>query len=226
MSFWILIYCALLGMGIVLAGIPLVLKAAQVVKLPSRAQDWHHTQGPPVPRLGGVVLVAAFLGTQLLMAACGWGVRGGLVRNWGVVIGSVAMFGLGFWDDLKPLGARRKLLGQILIAAAVCFSGIGIEGLGIPFTPRVIQLHGWGGVITVLWLVGMTNLVNLIDGVDGLAGGICLMLMALLAYVGYQSGGVGLIASGMAGALLAFLWFNFPPARIYLGDRGAYFIGF
>ncbi len=96
----------------------------------------------------------------------------------------------------------------------------------IPFTATVIDLGGWGVLLTVLWLVGMTNLINLIDGVDGLAGGICLMLMALLAYVGHQSGSFALLVSGMAGALLGFLWFNFPPARIYLGDGGAYFLGF
>jgi UDP-GlcNAc:undecaprenyl-phosphate GlcNAc-1-phosphate transferase len=72
----------------------------------------------------------------------------------------------------------------------------------------------------------MTNLINLIDGVDGLASGICLMLMALLAYVGHQNGSFELTASGMAGALVGFLFFNFPPARIYLGDGGAYFLGF
>src|ERR1035437_706114 len=72
----------------------------------------------------------------------------------------------------------------------------------------------------------MTKLINLIDGVDGLAGGICLLLMTLLAYVGYQGGTFALLASGMAGALLGFLAFNFPPARIYLGDGGAYFLGF
>ena len=136
------------------------------------------------------------------------------------------MFGLGFWDDLKPLGAKRKLLGQILIATATYALGVGIEQFRIPFTGEIIDLHGWGALITVVWLVGMTNLINLIDGVDGLAGGICLMLMALLAYVGYQGGGFGAIAVGMAGALAAFLWFNFPPARIYLGDGGAYFLGF
>ena len=81
-------------------------------------------------------------------------------------------------------------------------------------------------VLTVLWLVGMTNLINLIDGVDGLAGGICLMLMGLLAYVGHDSGSYECLVSGMAGALLGFLWFNFPPARVYLGDSGAYFLGF
>jgi UDP-GlcNAc:undecaprenyl-phosphate GlcNAc-1-phosphate transferase len=75
-----------------------------------------------------------------------------------------------------------------------------------------------------LWLVGTTNLINLVDGVDGLAGGICLMLMSLLAYECNST--TQLMAAGMAGALIGFLRFNFPPARIYLGDGGAYFLGF
>src|SRR5204862_6919984 len=72
----------------------------------------------------------------------------------------------------------------------------------------------------------MTNLISLVDGVDGLAGGICLMLMALLSYVGHVNGSFVLLTAGMAGALLGFLRFNFPPARIYMGDGGAYFLGF
>jgi hypothetical protein len=72
----------------------------------------------------------------------------------------------------------------------------------------------------------MTNLINLIDGVDGLAGGIALMLMVLLAVVGGNSGIVPFVAAGMVGALLGFLRYNFPPARIYLGDGGAFMLGF
>jgi UDP-GlcNAc:undecaprenyl-phosphate GlcNAc-1-phosphate transferase len=91
---------------------------------------------------------------------------------------------------------------------------------------QFIDLGFWSWPVTVLWLVAMTNLINLIDGIDGLAGGICLMLMILLTYVGNGDGGMAFIAAGMAGALLGFLWFNFPPARIYMGDGGAYFLGF
>jgi UDP-GlcNAc:undecaprenyl-phosphate GlcNAc-1-phosphate transferase len=132
------------------------------------------------------------------------------------------MFAVGFWDDLKPLGAKRKLLAQILIALSVYYFGVGIQSFKIPLTEHVVDLGGWGVLITVCWLVAMTNLINLIDGVDGLAGGICLMLMILLAFVGHQNGHFELLSSGMVGALLAFLWYNFPPARIYLGDGGAY----
>ena len=226
MSCWIMVCSGLVGMGIVFLGVPIVLRAARLGKIPSRSQDLHHGHGPPIPRFGGLVLVAAYFGIELFRTVYHRGDSLGMVGSWIVEVSSLAMFGLGFWDDLKPLGAKRKLLGQVVIAGAVCALGVGIDRFRIPFTGTIIGLHGWGGVITVLWLVGMTNLINLIDGVDGLAGGICLMLMALLAYVGYQSGSFELLASGMAGALLAFLWFNFPPARIYLGDGGAYFLGF
>jgi len=80
--------------------------------------------------------------------------------------------------------------------------------------------------VTVFWLVAMTNLINLIDGVDGLAGGISLMLMVLLLYVSNVTGTVPIVTAGMIGAILGFLKFNFPPARIYMGDGGAYFLGY
>jgi UDP-GlcNAc:undecaprenyl-phosphate GlcNAc-1-phosphate transferase len=226
MSYWPIISCGLLGLGIVLLVVPLVLKTALATKLLKRGQDLHHTHQQPIPRLGGLVLVAAFIGIEILVAAVFPEQRTNDPGEPAVVITSLAMFVLGFWDDLKPLGAKRKLLGQVLIAGAVCVCGIGIQRFKIPFTATIIELGGWGVLITILWLVGMTNLINLIDGADGLAGGICLMLMALLAYVGHQSGSFELLAAGMAGGLLGFLWFNFPPARIYLGDGGAYFLGF
>jgi UDP-GlcNAc:undecaprenyl-phosphate GlcNAc-1-phosphate transferase len=226
MSFLMMVCAALVGMAVVFLGAPLVLKAARLGMLPTRAQDLHNGHGLPIPRYGGLVLVAAYLAVELFKVVAPQGDSQVLAGNWVVEVSSVAMFILGFWDDLKPLGAKRKLLGQVIIASAVCAMGVGVDRFRIPFTETIIGLHGWGILITVAWLVGMTNLINLIDGVDGLAGGVCLMLMALLAYVGYQSGSFELLASGMAGALLAFLWFNFPPARIYLGDGGAYFLGF
>jgi UDP-GlcNAc:undecaprenyl-phosphate GlcNAc-1-phosphate transferase len=226
MSYWPIISCSLLGMGIVFLVVPLVLKAALVTNLLQRGQDLHHTHQKPIPRLGGLALAAAFIGIEIFIAVIYPEQRAKTPGRSVVLISSLAMFALGFRDDLKPLGAKKKLLGQILIAVVVCAFGIGIQRFKVPFTATVIDLGGWGVLITVLWLVGMTNLINLIDGADGLAGGICLMLMALLAYVGHQSGSFELLVSGMAGALLGFLWFNFPPARIYLGDGGAYFLGF
>jgi UDP-GlcNAc:undecaprenyl-phosphate GlcNAc-1-phosphate transferase len=228
MSYWPIISCGLLGMGIVFFVVPLILKAAAATNLFRRGQDFHHTHQKPIPRLGGLALAVAFVSLEVFIAAIFPEQRANIPASGKpvVLVSSLAMFVLGFWDDLKPLGAKRKLAGQIAIAVAVCACGIGIQQFKIPFAARIIDLGNWGILITLLWLVGMTNLINLIDGADGLAGGICLMLMALLAYVGHESGSFELLVSGMAGALLAFLWFNFPPARIYLGDGGAYFLGF
>ncbi len=226
MSYWSIASCSLLGMGIVLVLVPLVLRTPVADHLRPRRQDFHHAPQEPVPRLGGLVLAAAFVGVEILIAAAWPEERAKVSGRLAVLGSSLAMFGLGFWDDLKPLGAKRKLSGQIIIASAVCALGIGIQQFKIPFTETIIELGGWGFLLTVFWLVGMTNLINLIDGVDGLAVGICFMLMVLLAYVGHQSGSFVLLTAGMAGALLAFLGFNFPPARIYLGDGGAYFLGF
>jgi UDP-GlcNAc:undecaprenyl-phosphate/decaprenyl-phosphate GlcNAc-1-phosphate transferase len=210
---------AFLFLGLAL---PVCLRAQWLV----RSCDLHHTHQSMVPRLGGLALAVTFSAIELLIALLFPEQRATTPARNVVVVSSLAMFALGFWDDIRPLGARRKLLGQILIAASVCWFGLGVQVFKIPFTEHIVNLGVWGAPLTILWLVGLTNLINLIDGVDGLAGGICLMLMVLVAFVGSQSGNFAMLASGMAGALLGFLWFNFPPARVYLGDGGAYFLGF
>ncbi len=145
-----------------------------------------------------------------------------------IVLTSLAMFTLGLWDDLKPLSAKFKLLAQVAIASAAYIWNVRIEILHDPITGTDIQLGAFGYMATVLWLITLTNLINLIDGIDGLAGGIGLMLMLLLANLGITDhlDYCALLSVGVAGALLGFLKFNYPPARIYMGDGGAYFLGF
>lgn len=213
-------------MAIVFLLIPVILDVSQRWKWLQRSRELHHTSNNPVPRLGGIALAAAFLGVEVFIAVSSPDGRANMRDHTIVILSSLAMFALGLWDDLRALGAKRKLVGQLLIASAVYFAGLGIQKFQIPFTGKVLDLGAIGFLATVIWLVAMTNLINLIDGVDGLAGGICLMLMTLLAYVGHQSGSFEGLVAGMAGAILGFLWFNFPPARIYLGDGGAYFLGF
>mgnify|MGYP001477427000 CR=1 FL=1 len=127
MSYWAIISCSLLGMGIVFLVVPLFLKSALATNLLQRGQDLHHTHQKPIPRLGGLALVAAFIGIEVFGAAVFPEQRTSDPGRPALVITSLAMFVLGFWDDLKPLGAKRKLLGQVLIAAAVCVLGIGIQ---------------------------------------------------------------------------------------------------
>jgi len=186
-----------------------------------RPTDWHHARTGPVPRLGGAVLAVTFVVVEIYIAIFHPELRASTPGRNAVVMGSLAMFALGFWDDVRPLGAGWKLLGQTMIAAMVCYCGVGIEVAGTS-----IHFGGWGPILTIVWLVSLTNLINLIDGVDGFAGGISFMLMVLIAAVAHQHGNFELLACGMAGALVGFLWFNFPPARVYLGDGGSYFLGF
>ncbi|MCX6895123.1 MAG: MraY family glycosyltransferase [Verrucomicrobia bacterium] len=205
-----------------------------------RIQQWNYARAmearqaagtgqPAVSRLGGVALVLAFVGIAVVAQI--WFPAADAAKaktRWVIIATSLAMFLLGLWDDIKPLGARKKLIGQVLIALVVCFCGVRVPLFQNPFTNAVYTLGWVGWPLTVFWLVSLTNMINLIDGIDGLAGGVTLMLMGLLTYLGTEGGLVFplLCAAGMSGALLGFLRYNFPPAKIYMGDGGAYFLGF
>lgn len=227
MNYLPFVVCAVLGLVTALALIP-ILRRWTAASSARAARPFHHTHKTPISRFGGVALATAF--ALVAVVAFVWfpadaaGTRTHIV----IVVSSLAMFLLGFWDDVRPLGARKKLIGQILISTTVCYCGVQIEQFKNPFTDQLIELGAWGWVITILWLVTLTNLINLVDGIDGLAGGLALMMMGLLVFVGIQAGPSLpiLCAAGMLGALLGFLRYNFPPAKIYMGDGGAYFLGF
>jgi UDP-GlcNAc:undecaprenyl-phosphate/decaprenyl-phosphate GlcNAc-1-phosphate transferase len=227
MAFWQVLACGILGLLAALACIPfLIIREGAASGKGQRA--FHHTHRTPVSRFGGVALATAFAAVGLLILFVFPEAAASFENSLVVIMGGLAMFLLGLLDDIRPLGAKKKLVGQVLIASAVCWSGVQIKTFANPISGTIYDLGLLSGPITVFWLVALTNLINLIDGIDGLAGGISLMLMALLTYVGFGAGaGFGtLIAAGMCGALIAFLCFNFPPARIYMGDGGAYFLGF
>ena len=212
-----------LGLGTTLVVVPLVIR--RLAPFVAHRREMHQTHQKAVPRLGGVGLATAFV----LIVAASFGVDDPRPDHPRIVLGvtSLAMFALGLWDDLSPIGAKKKLLGQILIALAAFYLGMRVDMFKNPLNGVTYQLGMWSVVATVFWLVALTNLINLIDGIDGLATGIGLMLMGLLVYVSYHGNLYSLcISTGMMGALLAFLFFNFPPAKIYLGDGGAYFLGY
>jgi UDP-GlcNAc:undecaprenyl-phosphate GlcNAc-1-phosphate transferase len=223
-----IVSCLTLGFIVCWALIGIILKRAEKGAGAGRERDFHHTHGKSVPRLGGVAMISAFL-VMALAIYMGTSMSSLGATTLGVIaLGSFAMFALGLWDDLRPLGAKFKLAVQVAIAAAVYYGNVRIELFKNPFTGSDLHLGIFGFFATVLWLVSLTNLINLIDGIDGLAGGICLMLMLLMANLGVTDnlGFSMLLSVGMAGALLGFLKFNYPPAKIYMGDGGAYFLGF
>jgi len=181
-------------------------------------------QETPIPRIGGIPLMFSLvLGSMVIL----WMQPLRSFEWFPILIGLSLMFGLGLWDDIKPLGAKKKLVGQIAIASIVTSLGLGIEKFSLP-NYGTIELGGWSALVTIIWLIAIPNVVNLIDGFDGLAGGLGLFMSVTLGLVGYVSEHLGLawFAFTLAGALMGFLIFNFPPARIYLGDGGAYLIGF
>jgi len=145
-----------------------------------------------------------------------------------IIVTNAIVFSVGFLDDLHPLGARVKLIGQIGAALILYSMGVSIDMLSNPFGEGSISLGWWGLPVTLLWLIAIPNIVNLIDGMDGLAAGFGMFLCGTLAFIGHFSmrPDVVLVATVMAGALAGFLVFNFPPAKIFLGDGGAYLIGF
>src|ERR1051326_6114688 len=97
------------------------------------------------------------------------------------------MCGMGLWDDFKPIGARNKLLCQILIALIVYMLGLRIELMTYPGARWSVHLGLWGVPLTILWLISVPNIVNLIDGFDGLASGLGLFMAVTLGIVGWMS---------------------------------------
>ena len=183
-------------------------------------------QDTPIPRLGGMPIICALsVGLLLIMTVrpgCG-------TEFFPVLLGSLCMCGLGLWDDFKSVGARKKLAGQIAIAFLVYWMGLRIDRVTYPGGAWSVNLGPvTAAALTIFWLIAVPNVVNLIDGFDGLAGGLGLFMSVTLGIAGWlnQQQPVAWYAFTMAGALLGFLVFNFPPARIYLGDGGAYLIGF
>lgn len=179
----------------------------------------------PVSRLGGaaifVTLALGFLALAIRLPE--------VLGEWSAVIAANALvFSIGFIDDLKPMGAKVKLLGQIGAALVLYSFGVSIDILSNPLGEGSIDLGWWSLPITVLWLIAIPNIINLIDGMDGLATGFGLFLCLTLTFVGHFAfrPDVVLVAMVMVGALAGFLIFNFPPAKIFLGDGGAYLIGF
>lgn len=178
-----------------------------------------------VPRLGGVPIMVAVSLVALALAI----LRPADFGLWvPVFTGAGLFFLLGLIDDLRGLNAKVKFASQLAVALLVYGLGIGIDRMSYPGGGWSVELAGWSLLVTVFWLVAIPNIINLIDGFDGLAGGLGMFLAGTLGLVGLMSEqqSVAWFSFALAGALLGFLVFNFPPAKIFLGDGGAYLIGF
>ncbi|PYZ95870.1 undecaprenyl-phosphate alpha-N-acetylglucosaminyl 1-phosphate transferase [Alteribacter lacisalsi] len=173
-----------------------------------------------MPRLGGLAIVSGTVAGVVF-----WGPS--LDYFWGIAGGAMLIVLLGLADDKYTLTAKAKIIVQTLAAFCIVMSGLMIELVSIPFYGQV-ELGVWSIPITMLWIVAITNAINLIDGLDGLAAGtsgIALFTIFLMAVMDGQILVIGL-SLALLGATLGFLLFNFYPAKIFMGDTGAMFLGF
>jgi len=195
-----------------------LIKRFKLYDIPNGRKE--HTM--PIPTLGGIAIVAGMI-TSLLL----WFPFSGELGQIAFFFSIAALFGLGIMDDLRDLSAKYKFVVQIGLAALIALSGIRItsfDGLfGITTLPLSAQY-----TFTILSIVGITNAFNLIDGIDGLAGGLSFMSLITLGLFLTISGdaNTALIAFALAGGVLAFLYFNFNPAKIFMGDTGSLTLGF
>jgi UDP-GlcNAc:undecaprenyl-phosphate GlcNAc-1-phosphate transferase len=186
-----------------------------------RDDRWHRK---PTATLGGVAIYLATLAGILISAYLNSSWE---VVPWGLLAAASIMFFLGLYDDFRRITPPAKLIGQILAASVAIYFGYTTNFFSARLPDTLLaQIPDFA--LTLVWLVGITNAINLLDNMDGLAGGISLITAMILSFFFWQSGDSGLLAISLtlAGAVLGFLVFNFPPASIFMGDSGSLFLGF
>jgi len=145
-----------------------------------------------------------------------------------LIFSTVIIFSTGVLDDFAEMRARYKLLGQIIASIIAIIGGATISSIQIPFTETVIQLGYFSIPLTIIWIIGITNALNLIDGIDGLSSGISIIAAMIYGFVFLLHGQYlpAIISYALVGSLFGYLFFNFPPARIFMGDSGSLLLGF
>ncbi len=192
------------------------------------------------PRLGGIaILLSIVITTAIYIGVYGRYTPAGIqhLELEAMALGSFIIFLVGLLDDIKPLNPFSKLIGQIIAASFAWLMHVRIDFLANPIyyidhaRAATVSLDPIGSyLVTVIFLIAISNAVNLIDGIDGLAVGVAIIAsvacwaITLSPLLNQPAGAV--LAATMAGACFGFLRYNFNPARIFLGDNGAYLIGF
>jgi len=207
---------------------PFVMRLARCVGAVDRPNERKVSRRDRMPLLGGL---AVGMGTAvgLAVAFAGFAPRETRVQVGAFCVGALVLILVGAWDDRFDLRAWRKLAFQIGAAALAVAAGFAFDRFSNPLGGTTLLVPGWIMCpISLLWIVGVTNAVNLIDGLDGLAAGVGAIIAATLTVICWQAGQWTGVVIGLAlfGALMGYLPFNFPPARIFLGDTGSLLIGY
>ena len=211
------------ALALVSAMVVAAMMSARLIDTPDARKA--HTR--PTPKGGGVGVVVAFmLGITVLYGYADFSrLADGYFR--GVILASFLIAVVAFLDDLRDWPFVVKLAAQLLAAGAAVASGLYVRTLNVPYVGAVDL--GWlGAALTLAWLLFVTNAMNFIDGLNGLAAGTTLVACLFLAFVAEGQGGwfVYFAAMLLAAGVLGFLPFNYPRARIFMGDVGSQFCGF
>jgi len=185
----------------------------------------------PIPRIGGVAIFLAAMALIVAVIFVNNNIGQAFREAWLpllTLLGAAALiFAVGLVDDLRGLPARVKFLAELVAALALCLVGVRISDIALT-DQWIVPLGEWGWLLTILWIVGITNAVNLSDGLDGLAAGVSAIACAVIAIFALHGGQVimGVLMLAMLGSLSGFLFFNFNPAKVFMGDCGSLFLGF
>jgi UDP-GlcNAc:undecaprenyl-phosphate GlcNAc-1-phosphate transferase len=227
---WYYLLSFLLGTIFVIALIPIVkrvgIATGQIDKPDSR--KIHKT---PIVRIGGIGIFAATLLTllvlYLLTEELSFLSPAEIRAMVGVTLGGCAFFFMGLADDIFDLSPFWRLGLQLLTTAGLWWQGLQIDLSFLPWD-NLLLINSLSFVITFLWLAGVANAVNWIDGMDGLAAGVTAVIALGIMFVTLENGnsGMALLMIMVAGSAIGFLWYNFHPASIFMGDGGSNFLGF
>ena len=192
------------------------------------APDARKVHKKPIPRIGGIGIYFAFMVAMLVVLGY-VPMEPDMYHDLiGLMVGGTLIVAVGVIDDYCNLPAKVKLLGQIIAATVVVVGfDVRIDFISDPFGD-FLYLEWLAIPATIFWIVGITNTVNLIDGLDGLAAGVSTIASVTIFLVAMQLGfeTVAVVTAALAGAAMGFLYYNFNPARIFMGDSGSMFLGF
>ena len=213
-----LFFTALIAVGLLT---PLVRRVALRIEILDAPTESHKTHKEAIPYLGGVaIIIGTCLTTYLAIFFSGQGRALSLVSA--VLIPAVLMGVIGLVDDIKKLSPWPRFIAQNLFGLVIAIVLIATSTLGSPTGNTLIDV-----AITTLWIVGITNSINFFDNVDGGASGTIAISSLFLFFLALQGGQYAIAALSLvlSGATTGFLLWNKPPARIYMGDAGALFLG-
>lgn len=228
----ILIYM-LISTGLSFVLTPQIIKFAVKIGAVDIPKDDRRIHTKPIPRLGGLSIYMVFISMFLFVNHMD------ILKNFGIITASFIIILMGVKDDITPMKAKEKFLIQILAAIILYSTGFKIEFLTNFFSDLTLNFVGiyigdyiyfgsiFSFIVTVFWIVGITNTINLIDGLDGLAAGVSFIASIAIATVAFLNGRieVAMLTLILSGAILGFLPYNFNPARVFMGDTGSLFLG-